>query len=283
MYVGVDIGGTKIAAGLVSRDGKILRKLEVPTKKGKEQILAHLRKMIRMVSAGQEIHGVGIGVPGTFKGTKIIDLPNLQDLSGVDLNKELNFNVPVVLQNDARCFVLGEQHFGKGQGNPTVIGITIGTSLGTGLVLDGSLYTGSHGYAGEISRVFANPKDVLIGKLPFFWGDFGGEYIHWLHKKNGGKAERASDVWKLGSPAAKKTQKEVAQFLAMHVANLVNIFDPDMIVFGGGIANEKLIAHIRKFTDGYLKVIPKESRPRIELSENPVDSGIRGAVLSVRG
>jgi len=267
MIIGIDLGGTKIAAGIV-RSGKIVKRVEIPTlsAEGKERVIAQMRLALNtLVPSGKGITAVGIGVPGIYAGTKVIDLPNIQALSGIDLKKALKLRCPVVVENDARCFALAEAN-----GVKNAIGVIMGTGLGTGIIIDGNAYRGQ-GNAGELSRVIA---DLHTGR-----GDwesfFGGPKILARHHARGGKERTCSEIWDARTNAAQETKDETIHHIAMHMANLCNIFDPELIVFGGGVSRPDLIAAARKALPTYL---PHAKRfPKVRVSAHGADAGILGA------
>ncbi|MDD9954261.1 MAG: ROK family protein [Candidatus Woesearchaeota archaeon] len=242
--IAIDLGGTKIAAAVVNR-GKITKRVTVPTgaRKGKRHVLNQLRKILKELGPGR----VGIGVPGTFHGTKLRHLPNIRCLDGVDLAKALKRKIQI--QNDAACFALGELHYGAARGKRTIVGVTLGTGLGTGVIIEKKPYRGARCLAGELghtrSRDGTQWENLLSGKA--------------ISKRHTGKETRASDIWNSSTKAAKTTQKETAQLLAVFCENLIRAYDPDLIVIGGGAATKIVVRDANKNMPRGCKILKKSS------------------------
>ena len=157
--IGVDIGGTNIKAGLVY-NGKLVKSKIAPTGKKKKDILANLKKIISELISSKTL-AIGIGCPGpaNYNHGIIGNAPNLP-LKGVNLKRTIQrkFNLPVVINNDAQCFVLGESiRLNK----PNLVGLTLGTGVGGGKVFGGKIYSGSvnAGELGYTTLKFDGPKD----------------------------------------------------------------------------------------------------------------------------
>ncbi len=254
------------------RNGKIIKRVEVPTlaAEGKERILSQIDIALNTLAPDRKkISAVGIGVPGIYEKTKVLDLPNVPALNGVDLKKALRLTCVVALENDARCFTLAET-----KGAKNAIGVIMGTGLGTGIIIDSKIYRGQ-GYAGELSRVIADPHTAQRT-----WEGFlGGPKIMARHKARGGTEQRFSDVWDARTRAAQETKDETIHHVAMHIANLCRIFDPELIVFGGGISRPDLIKAAAKAVPVYLSNV--KHLPKITTSKHGVDAGILGAAMLV--
>jgi glucokinase len=270
MHIGIDIGGTKIAAGAV-KGGKVVRSIVVPTHKerGKAHVLGTLRRIVADLSAGKSIR-IGIGVPGSHSGTHIGTLPNLAALDGVDLGRALRPH-SVALANDATCFTLAEARYGAGKGKKRIVGITLGTGLGSGVVEDGKMLL--HPELGEIiidvrARRFAHGHDDWESLLC-------GRAIVAAHRKRAGTERFPSAIWRSQSKAALATQHETSRALAIFCANAVRTFDPDMIVLGGGVATAKLARQANA-------LLPRYGVPKmLKHSALGRDAGIIGAALLV--
>jgi glucokinase len=150
-YIGLDIGGTKIRAVLY--DNKIVKDLLYDT--DKDNILEQLNKIIDELFT-KDVKGIGIGVPGAVKDGVIYDATHIS-LDNVDLKKELKFDVPIFVENDGNCFVLGEYNFGSKKKN--MVGLVLGTGVGGGVLIDGKVYRGKDGAAGEFGAIAFKDKD----------------------------------------------------------------------------------------------------------------------------
>ena len=156
MIIGVDLGGTKIAAALSTEEGKIITDVNIPTEanQGKKQVIANIKKAINNLIRGQkaQICCIGIGAPGPVLYEKgiVIEPPNLPGWKSVNLKMilEKEFKVPVSLDNDANCAALGELHFGAGRKARHFIYITLSTGIGGGIIIDKKIYRGANGSAG---------------------------------------------------------------------------------------------------------------------------------------
>lgn len=239
--VGVDIGGTNIEAGLVNARGRILKKVNVKTEaeKGKKivinNIIAAIEKVIR-----KDVIGIGIGAPGPLdikKGVlgKGINIPlNNVPLANIVKNK---FKKPVFLDNDANCFTLGETFFGANKGKNNVIGLTLGTGIGGGIVINKKLYHGRNN-AGELGHI--------IIKFDGFKGTNGirGSLESYIGKKailrySKGLTKSPLELYNKamkGNYKAERVWKNIGRYLGIGITNLVHAFDPDIVVIGGKIS-----------------------------------------------
>jgi glucokinase len=153
--VAIDLGGTWIRAGLVRESTGIVRDAKCPTKSSRsaEDIMADMVRLALEVRDHDpvEIAGAGIGVPTTISADGGLDAcPNLPSMGGFPLKRRLAeaLQLPLILENDAKCFALGEWHFRRGAGLRLLVGMTLGTSVGLGIVMDGKAYRGATGQSG---------------------------------------------------------------------------------------------------------------------------------------
>lgn len=246
MRIGIDLGGTKIAGAMV-HNGRILRRArrETGAAKGRAYVLAQLRAIIEELSSGKRVGGVGIGVPGVVSGTKIVYLTNIPCLDGVDMGKALKV-ANLALENDARCFALGEQRYGAARGMRHFVCTTLGTGLGTAIVVDGKLLRGAHGYAGEISHAISDPAAALRGERADWESLLSGPAIMRRHRARGGTGEHPSDIWTSRSPQSGETLRETATLLACYVANISVTLDPEAVLFGGSVSHPALLREAGK-------------------------------------
>ncbi len=243
MRIGIDLGGTKIAAGLVD-GGRVVREIVVPTPRGRGSapIAAQLRALIDGLAKGVRVEGVGMGAPGRTSGTRIVEL-SLHELNGVDMAKALRARVPFALENDANCFALGEHRFGAGRRARHLVAITLGTGLGSGIVIAGELHRGAHGAAPELGHLI---HDIDAQRFP--QSKTGGKWESLLcgpmllarYERLGGEGG-ARGLWTSRGLAARTVREDAARHLAIFCANAVRAFDPDLIVVGGGVAHRALV------------------------------------------
>jgi glucokinase len=267
--IGVDVGGTKILAGRVSK-GKILRECQVATEssKGKAVVLKNICAAIDGVM-DSSVTGIGVGHPGPLNprtgviGKEIVNVPT----GGVNLKRflEKKFKLPVMVDNDAKCFTLAQSLYGKGKGKRVVLGITLGTGVGGGLCIDGKIYHG-RGNALEIAHTSIDPNGRLgrcgnHGCLELYAGTVG--LLHSAHqqglKVSGGKD--LAVLAKSGNVAAIKVYAELGRYFGVALSNLVGAFDPDIIIIGG---------NLRHNWELFMPVAIKEMKARSLIAPCPV-------------
>lgn len=248
-YVGVDVGGTKIAAGLVEAGTwRVLKTVELPTDAfgGRAVVLDNVIEAIKAVSA-DKIKGIGVGFAGAvdFKRGRIIRGPNFAaDLAGFAMAKELSnrLKTPVTLDNDVRCFTLAEAKIGVAKGHANVFGMTLGTGIGGELVINSQPYRGKNNCAGEIGHAtFAMGSEMLCGcgQTGHFEAMASGTAIRRLAGAVLGEELSATEVIAAaaqGNPKAKAVIEAYRESLAAGLANIAYIYDPDIVVLGGGLA-----------------------------------------------
>lgn len=268
--VGIDVGGTNIVVGTVAEDGsEILGLVSEPTlpEQGPDAVVERIVKLTRasMAAAGKKIAGVGIGSPGpldTHTGIVLLT-PNL-GWTNMPLRDRLGtaLGLPATLDNDANCAIFGEWWRGAARGASYVVGLTIGTGIGGGIVLDGHIYHGASDIAGEIGHTTIDStgrrcKCGNYGCLEAYASgpaiaaravegiDAGVETSLPQYVKGDLGRITAQVVYEAahdGDPFALETVRETAKLLGAGVANLVNIFNPEVVVICGGVtlAGDKL-------------------------------------------
>ncbi len=263
--LGFDLGGTKVLAAVFDGEFKKIgrRKRKTRADQGAEVVFDRIVKTIKDAcdDAGikpDELGGIGMGSPGPldpFKGV-IIHTPNLgfRDFPLKDLLEE-RFGVPVVVDNDVNVGTFGEYHFGAGRGKRHVVGIFPGTGIGGGLVLDGKLFRGSNGSAGEIGHMILQPDGPLCGcgqrgcieaiasktslakdaaalvsrgRAPVIAAGAGTDLTNIRSRILG-------EAFSSGDPDIRELVLHAAEYLGICMANVVNVLNPDMIILGGGL------------------------------------------------
>ncbi len=280
--IGVDLGGTNIKAALVSPQGKIIKKCEIQTEaeKGAKAVISNIVSSIEKVEYGK-ISGIGIGSPGPMDYERgVITNPVNLPFKNVPLKKIIKnkFKVPVFLDNDAKCFTLGEAVFGKGKKYENVIGITLGTGFGCGLVVNKKIYHG-RGNAMEFGHTTIE-HDGIKSKS----GNNGSieEYVaaRGITSLFDGKAS-PKEVYLLalkGNKKAIETYNNVGYYLGIGLTNIIYAFDPDIIVIGGKISNAW------EFFNKSMNKTVKEryfSKPCKIVKSKLKDAGILGAAALV--
>lgn len=245
--IGVDVGATKISAAIIANNHAISKTITHPTEShlGKKIILANIIKIIKIFDSSA-VHSIGIGIAGEINRKKgiLISSPNMaHDVKNVPIAKIIKkeFKKDVYIENDAKCFVLAESILGAGKKYDFVVGLTLGTGIGGGIVMHKKLYCGSLGIAGEIGHMTIADNGSLCGcgqrgHLESYASGTG--MIH-LYKEMTGKTRDTYTITQKardGDATAKRVIKIMAQSLGIGLANIMSIIDPDIIVIGGGMA-----------------------------------------------
>ncbi len=260
--IGVDIGGTKIKAGLVDRNGQIIGSPEsIPTlayAPGETIIerLALLIDKIKQQTDESEIVGIGIGSTGPLDIDNgiILECNNLPTLHNYPLKRKIEslFGLPVQLNNDANAMMLGEATWGAGKDINSILGITLGTGLGAALLVNRKIIRGANGCAGEI---WLSPyKEGIIEDY------VSGTAISRLYKEITKKEISGEEIAKLareGEEAARHAWQDFTKALAYALSWLVNMLDPEAIILGGSVMGSSDI-----FWDSMISLLKKHICPQ---------------------
>jgi glucokinase len=286
MIIGIDLGGTKIAAALADDHGKIITDVNIPTEaaKGQRAVIDNVIKAVAMLmsSSKKKVTRLGIGVPGPilYKSGIVIEPPNLPGWKQVNLKKilEKRFRVPVQLDNDANCAALAEAKFGAGKKARDFLYVTVSTGIGGGIIIDRQLYRGAIGAAGEFGHMIIDPKGPLCGCGNY--GCFEALASGTAIKKRAGMDAIAVELAaRQGDEKALQVIRETAHYLAIGFANLVNVFNPEMIVVGGGVSKmrELLFTPIREEFKKYALTLPAKN-VQIVRAKLGDEVGVLGAI-----
>jgi glucokinase len=264
--LGLDIGGTKLAAGVVDGSGRVLSFGVTPTEpvRGPDDGLARLFELGRRAidEAGVQIDAVGIGSGGPldpFAGI-LVAPPHLTGWLDVPVSAraEQEFGVPVRLENDATAAAAGEHRYGAGVGVRNMVYLTISTGVGGGVVLDDRLYRGSGGNGGELGHVTVDWKGRECrgcGRRGCLEAYVSGTSIAERAHEAGlpyGTAEEVATAAREGEPGAVAVWDETVEALACGVTSIVNLFEPELVVIGGGVSRtgEQLLGPTRARVKG---------------------------------
>jgi len=268
--VGVDIGGTTINAGLVSGE-KIVRKAETdtPSDRPQHEVLQAVYQAIEEVF-DPEIAGIGIGVPGLVDQQEqlVLDVVNIPSWDSLPLAELVSdyFNKPVFVNNDANCFAVGEKYFGKGKPYDNFVGVTIGTGLGAGIIINGHLYSGRLCGAGEFGSIWYRDRNIESYASGQFFRDknLDGNLIF----------RRAS----IGDPVALRLFEELGVHIGKAIANILFALAPEAIILGGSVSNayKYFSESMNDFLEDNFPYRRLYNQLVIEVSDNP-DMGILGA------
>jgi glucokinase len=246
----VDIGGTKIAIGIVDGTGKLLARLEMPTQANLGPDHAVLRIDMGLRDILKECRGnlVGIGIgstgpvyPMTGEIGKLDFLPGWE---GFNIAQALSdaFNLPVALENDADAAALGEVAWGAGRGATRFLYVTVSTGIGTGFVIDGTLYRGVNGAHPEMGHHIIDPSGPLCscgGKGCWESLASGPAMVQWMDDPNFTSAQEICSAAEQGHERARQAVERTGKYLGIGLANLVTLFVPDVIALGGGVMKSR--------------------------------------------
>lgn len=308
-YIGLDLGGTKILTAAADERGKILAREKVFTEVegGRETILQNIYQSITLVIKSAGLHKdnivrIGIGSPGPLdieKGT-IIESANLP-WKNVPLIKlvQKKFGIKCRLQNDANTAALGEHTFGAGKDVKNMLYITVSTGIGGGIIIDNRLYTGVNGNAGEIGHIVIDPEGPQCGcgnhgcLEAFASGTaIAREGREAVRDKSAPELQKMVDDMpgrvnaRLVAEAARRGDQKAVEiydragyYLGLGLANLVNIFNPELIVFGGGVikARDLFFSRSRDVLKNYALTGTGEA-VKLKTSNLGDDIGVKGAI-----
>ena len=264
VLIGVDLGGTNVRIGVVTPKGRVLKKEEYaldPSLGGSkivEGLVSNLKNFLQeRIGRNNQLLGIGIGIAGAIdmKRGRMINSPNIPDLNDFRIREFLKKRIssPIVIENDANAFALGEGWVGAAKGSKDYCGITLGTGVGGGIVINGEILHGSGGMASEVGHMVIDPEGPLCGcggrgclevyasatgikrmALEAIEKGEGGEIV----KRAGGKVEEVTSekvfqAAQFGDEAAQKIFHEMGRFLGLGLVNLIHLFDPEKIVIGG--------------------------------------------------
>jgi glucokinase len=308
LTLGVDIGGTKVAVGLVDRKGMIHAQSRGPMvavgepAEGLAAVSAAINSLLSNFSPPPKIEAVGVCAPGPLNPITgvIINPPNLPIWRNYPLAEELRglYNVSIKIDNDANAAALAEVRWGAGRGFRNVFYATIGTGIGTGIVFDGKIYHGRTGAAGEGGHVGVDINGPVCncGKRGCIEAQAAGPAIarsareklsvypnSVLLKMSGGNLEvinsyMVADAYTRGDTAAKEVLEETFDLLAYWLGNIIDLLEPDILIIGGGVS--KMLAPFldtirSRWQGGCLNPTPLEIP--LVLAHYGEDAGIAGA------
>jgi glucokinase len=311
LFIGLDVGGTTMKAGVVDDSGRLLAHVSLPTEpaKGQQQGLATMAEAIRLAAtkAGlsmERIAAIGVATPGSLdlKAGVILDPPNLKPWRNVPVRQFIaeTFGIPTAFQNDANAAALGEAWVGAGKIFYSMVLFTLGTGIGGGVILNGRIWEGAHGHAGELGHTkvdlsggrqcacgqrgcleaYASATAVVARTNEALQQD-GGQST--LHSAGDLTAKSVFAAAEAGDALAKIIVDRTAFYLAAGAANAIHTVDPELICFAGGMiaAGEPLLNLIRKYVRDLAFAWPAD-RVAIRYATLGTDAGIIGAAGCAR-
>lgn len=310
--VGLDLGGTNIKAGLLDEAGRLVHRKAIPTEgeRGYAHVVSRLAAVVGDLLAEAhvnraEVIGVGLGSPGPMSPEDGIvhGAPNLPGWVNVPVQRDLSSatGLPVMLDNDANLYALGEFTAGAGRASRDMVLLTLGTGIGGGIILNGQLFRGRHGNAGEVGHMLVVPDGRAC--------PCGQRGCLERYASATAVAERFADAVRAGEPSllaerihagvgvssreiaaaagtdalAGRIWDEACRFLAVACVNLQHVLNVEQIVLGGGMigAGELLLRPVREHFERLTWRVAKDA-PRIELARLGDDAGIIGAAAAAR-
>lgn len=311
-FIGIDLGGTNIAAGLVGEDASLKNHLSIPTKSGRSarEIVKDMAGLAKEAAAlggiaWEDIEAVGIGVPGTAnRDTGMVEYANnlgFYDEPVVPMLEEELPGKPIRFDNDANAAAWGEYLAGSGKGSKSMLAVTLGTGIGGGIILDGKVFQGVNYAAGEFGHfvIDRNGIECNCGRKGCF-ETYASATALIAQTKEAMKENRDSLLWKLcggnlelvegktlfdGVRKQDKTAEQVLnryiEYLATGLVDLINIFQPELICIGGGIskAGDLLLNPLQEIMDREDYARTSRARTRLAVAKLDNDAGLIGAAL----
>ena len=263
--IGIDVGGTNVKLALVSPDGKIIYSNSIPThaEMGYEYTINNIKEAIHTLmketdSRAEDIQGIGFGFPGQvdYKSGVVRLAPNIPGWVDIPIAKmiEDEFHIPTRVDNDVRCAALGELNFGAGKGCENLICITVGTGIGSGLIINGKLVRGASNAAGEIGHIKLQMHDGPIcgcGDTGCMEAFASGPSIVAMAENYilGGKSTKFRELAnpditpyivyeaaKTGDPVAKRIFNVIGEYIGIGLSSVINLLNPEKVIIGGGVA-----------------------------------------------
>lgn len=312
MYrIGVDLGGTNIAVGVVSEDLKIIGRGKVKTKcpRPAEEIFDDIAVAVNMAvnDAGismDDVLSVGVGTPGSVnKENGYIEFANNLDFNQVPAKEmlEARLGKKVFLDNDANCAALGEAVAGVGKGVGNFVAVTLGTGVGSGIIVNGKIVSGLNYAGGEMGHtvISVNGKQCNCGRKGC-WEQYASATALISQTKEAMLKDKNSKMWqvtnnnidnangrtafdamRLGDETAKAVVDQYLYYVSVGIINVVNIFQPEFVCIGGGICNEgdTILNPIKEHVKNERYSIYAKKQTKIVTAELGNDAGIFGAAL----
>ncbi len=265
-YIGIDIGGTNIACGIVNDNFEIIARAKVKTNAPRPyaEILEDIKESVRLACAELGIKpadasSIGIGCPGTCNGDGVVEYSNNLGFVNVPLRTDIEkeFGVKTYLDNDANAAAFGEFVAGAAKGANNAVAITLGTGVGSGIIIDGKIYSGSNCAGGEIGHtvIVVDGRPCTCGRKGCFEAyssatglvrmtaeaaEANPDSLTAQFIRDDGKcsARTAYKAMKQGCEIGKTVTEQYVKYLACGIANVINTFQPDILCIGGGVCNE---------------------------------------------
>lgn len=312
MYrIGVDLGGTNIAVGVVNEELKIIGRGKVKTKAPRpaEEIFDDIALAVELAvkDAGismNDVVSVGVGTPGSVnKSNGYIEFSNNLEFNQVPAKEMLEARIgkPIYLENDANCAALGEAIAGVGKGVGNFVAVTLGTGVGSGIIVNGKIVSGVNYAGGEMGHtvIMVNGKQCNCGRKGC-WEQYASATALIAQTKEAmlenkdskmwqlcnGSVDNASgrtafDAMRLGDETAQTVVDNYIYYVSVGITNIINTFQPEFVCVGGGVSHEgeTLLAPLRKHIEDERYSIYASKQTKVVAAELGNDAGIFGAAL----
>lgn len=282
--IGIDLGGTKISAtryNTTTWEAELELREDTNAQIAFEDVFTQIIRMTQALKTPETI-GLGIGVPGLIKQPSgvILTMPNIPNGEEFHLKSKLEaeFDFPIRVDNDANCFALAEALQGSGEGHSVVVGITLGTGVGGGIILNGKIFHGSQGFSAEIGHMLLQP-----GQPPYETTDQRGEVEQFFSGTAMGKrcAAATDPTDYLQGAVCSFMHKDIYREVSWFLVNIIHLLDPSIIIFGGS-AGHAIAKHFDTLKVELKKwLLPGTPLPELTLESLPNSATLGAALLLV--
>ena len=301
-FAAIDVGGTKIALGIGTADGKVIERRTMHTDPGwsPDEVLDRIADTLQdlMAAAGVEAHGIkriGLGTPGPLDGPVLLGTSNLHAWQGLNWKTglESRMNIAVSVENDATAAGVGEWKYGAGRGTPDCIYVTVSTGVGAGIVAAGRWYSGARGNAGEFGHIVMEPggpvcaaghrgclEQLASGTAIRREGQDRQRDSAFLGSLSDVDTKDVFDGYDRNDPVCEEIIGQAADRLALGLSYLINLFNPERIILGGGVGTNAPESYFQRIR-GRMKQLALPAMADVvtlERAELGADSGLIGAL-----
>jgi glucokinase len=306
LVAGIDVGGTKVLGVLLDPvdPATVVRDARVPTPRGADDVLDAVADVVRELGRAGTVTAVGVGIAGLVDRQGTLHMgPNLPGLFGVRVGAELDarLGLPIRVDNDSTCAAWGEHLAGAARGADDAVVVSLGTGIGAGVIADGELVRGAHGYGGEAGHMVVHPhgRPCPCGRDGCWERYASGSGLGWLGREAaiggrfprglelaGGDVEdvRGEHVTRAaaeGDPDALRVMRAFGDWVALGIGNLLALLDSSLVVLGGGLieTGELLLAPVREALPRHLMSPEAMSDVRVVAAELGEQAAAIGAAL----
>lgn len=282
-YIGIDLGGTKIEGAVITSTGNVLKSKRIATPTTYQDHKNELLHLIENLRKDFSIKGVGIATPGSIdpKTRLLRNAPNSPAINGTNFYEDLakNLDLPVKVENDANCLILSEFYFGHAKEYKNALGIIMGTGFGAGVIIDSKLLMSPNGLASEIghSILDINGRKCLCGNKGCVEAYLSGPSLlkRFLEKYPNKNLKTTEEIFSNHDFETKTFIKEIQYEFSRLIASLISLYDPEIIVLGGGLSNQSLYYKCEEEIKSY--VFGSDFCPKIIQAKHGDASGKLGA------